>query len=226
VRTLSGTVCLGDDLRISATLDNVGAGHSFPSGATPDRRLWIEVVAYSGADVIYQSGVVPVGGKLHDVTDPDLWVIRDCLRTDQGSHTDLFWEAASVDAPNLIPAPVKQNINDPKTYTRSHVRKMFPGNGTLPVKPDRITFRVLLKPIGDDILDELVASGDLARADADAVPTFVLGGLLAPIAEWTPQKAAIPLIDALTRKQVTGCVSTSVQFTTATDDASSHARCF
>jgi hypothetical protein len=223
--TLSGTLCLGDDLKISAYLDNVGAGHSFPSGATPDRRLWVEVVAYSGADVIYRSGVVPVGGKLDDVTDPDLWVIRDCLRTETGAPTHLFWEAASVDPSNLIAAPVKQNINDPKTYTRSHVKKVFPASGALAVKPDRITFRVLLKPIGDDILDDLVASGDLAPADADAVPTFVLGGLLEPIAEWTPEKAAVPLIDALTRKPVAGCVSTSVQFTTATDDAVSHARC-
>jgi hypothetical protein len=223
--TLSGTVCLTDDLKINAYLDNVGAGHSFPSGATPDRRLWVEVVAYAGAQPIFQSGVVPVGGTLSNVDDPDAWVIRDCLRTADGSATHLFWQAASIAPPNLIAAPVKQDLQDPTTFTRSHVRKVFPAAGTLPAKPDRITLRVFLKPIGDDILDDLVASGDLARGHADAVPTFQLGGLLEPIAEWTPEKASRPLTDALTRKQVFGCVSTSAQFTTATDDASSHARC-
>ena len=224
--TLSGTVCLTDDLKINAYLDNVGAGHSFPSGATSDRRLWVEVVAYVGPDVIFRSGVVPAGGSLSSIVDdPDLWVIRDCLRTADGTATHLFWEAATVDPPNLIAAPVKQNIQDPKTFTRSHVKRVFPGAGALPAKPDRITLRVFLKPIGDDILSDLVASGDLAQTDADAMPTFQLGGLLEPIAEWTPEKASRPLTDAVTRQQVFGCVSTSVQFTTATDDAVSHARC-
>ena len=30
------------------TLENVTAGHGFPSGATPDRRAWIELTAYAG----------------------------------------------------------------------------------------------------------------------------------------------------------------------------------
>jgi hypothetical protein len=223
--TLSGTVCLTDDLKVNVFLDNAGAGHAFPSGATPDRRLWVEVVAYAGADVIFHSGAVPAGGTLSDVIDPDAWIIRDCLRKEDGTPTHLFWEAASLDPPNLIAAPVKQNIEDPSTFTRSHVRKTFPATGALPAKPDRITLRVFLKPIGDDILEDLVTSGDLARGDANAVPTYQVGGLLEPIGEWTPEKASKPLTDALTRQQVRGCVSTSAQFTTATDAALSHAHC-
>ncbi len=32
-----------DGGRIDVRLDNVGAGHMFPSGATADRRAWVEV---------------------------------------------------------------------------------------------------------------------------------------------------------------------------------------
>jgi hypothetical protein len=38
-----------DGGRIDYRLDNVGAGHMFPSGATADRRAWIEIVAYDAA---------------------------------------------------------------------------------------------------------------------------------------------------------------------------------
>ena len=33
--------------RMELTLENVTAGHGFPSGATPDRRAWIELTAYA-----------------------------------------------------------------------------------------------------------------------------------------------------------------------------------
>jgi hypothetical protein len=53
--------------------------------------------------------------------------------------------------------------------------------------PDRITAEVRVQPIGLEILDELVASGDLDPAVRDAMPTFTL----APTRlEWTP---AVPI---------------------------------
>ena len=42
--------------RFELTLDNVASGHAFPSGATPDRRAWVEIAAYAGDQTVYTSG--------------------------------------------------------------------------------------------------------------------------------------------------------------------------
>ncbi len=56
--TIQQTLCLNPQTnRLQLTLDNVGAsGHSWPSGATPDRRVWVELTAYQAGAVIYASG--------------------------------------------------------------------------------------------------------------------------------------------------------------------------
>jgi Cytochrome c554 and c-prime len=225
---LSGTVCLTDDLRIDVTLDNVGAGHSIPSGATSDRRLWIEIVATAAGQVIYQTGTVPAGQTLANIVDPDLWLVRDCLFDDSHASVDMFWAATTVGPFNLIPAGIRQNVNDPTSFTRSHVKTVFPVSGPLSTRPDRITLKVFLKPIGDDVLQDLVASGDLDPAIADQVPRLNPQGLLAAIAEWTPAKVNPAILDSQTRRPVVGlsCVTTPGNTYYALPTlAASHARC-
>src|SRR5262249_28143727 len=74
------TVCVNDAAgNIEVSLDNVAAGHSWPSGATQDRRAWVEVTAYAGETVLLHSGA-PVGGGAGAPTDadadadPNLWM--------------------------------------------------------------------------------------------------------------------------------------------------------
>ena len=60
--------------RIQVQLENIGAGHSFPSGAAQDRRVWVEVIARDQAgEIIYSSGVVGEEDRVVDVEadDPD-----------------------------------------------------------------------------------------------------------------------------------------------------------
>jgi hypothetical protein len=85
---------------IQVVLDNVSAGHLWPTGAVQDRRAWIEVIASSGGQVIYQSGAVPEGGDViaSAATDPDLWLLRDCMLDAQGQPVNMFWQAASHDS--------------------------------------------------------------------------------------------------------------------------------
>ena len=105
---LQGSLCVdAAGQKIEVSLDNVSAGHFWPSGATPDRRAWIEVTAYSGADVIYQSGNVPMDQTVETIPDPDLWLMRDCLFDDSQAPVHMFWDAASLSPPNQIPGPVK-----------------------------------------------------------------------------------------------------------------------
>ena len=181
---LQSAICL-DSVRshIEVTIDNPGSGHAFPSGATPDRRVWIELTAYQGDTVIYQSGHLGDNQTIETLPDPDLWLVRDCIYDNDKKETPFFWQAASLIS-NQFPAPAVLNIADPSSFTRSHLKKVYPADGTMALGqlPDRITLTVHVKPIGDDILAALVASGDLDAAIPPLVPTFQpLGGKL----EWT-----------------------------------------
>ena len=125
--------------RMELTLENVTAGHSWPSGATPDRRAWIELTAYAGGAVIYSSGgaaAFPLEGS----TDPDLWLMRDCLFDGAGQETKLFWEAASATG-NAVPGSVIQNVNDPTTFNRRTRRSSTRPTGMLPMMPDRVSLK-------------------------------------------------------------------------------------
>ena len=98
------------------------------------------------------------------------------------------------------------------------------------MQPDRVTLRVHVKAIGDDVLGDLVSTKDpsgngyLAPEVAAAVPEFVLGGAAA--IEWTPQTATAPTdIQTKTKDLRLLCVQTASQYRTLPDIAVSHARC-
>jgi hypothetical protein len=228
--TIQGTLCLTDDPtnpQIEVTLDNVGAGHSWPSGAVPDRRAWIAVTAYAGEQILYQSGVLPAGQSVEASAagDPDLWLVRDCLFDQAGAQTDLFWDAFSLSPSNQIPGSVKQSVLDPTTFYRSHLKYLYPAAAPLSARPDRITLNVVIKAVGDEVLDDLVGSNDLDPAVAQKVLSLTLGG--GAVMEWTAA-TAVPPTDIQTRAMVAGlhCVgSETTQYRALPTVAVSHARC-
>ena len=178
--TLAAELCVRGPGAPGATLlvvlDNVGAGHRWPSGAAQDRRAWVEVKAYSGDDVIYESGVVGDGQPISAAADPDLWWVRDCLLDGRGDIVHDFWEAAVVHT-NLLPGAVTSDPTDPAFYEGHRVR-VYPrptsSPPNLPVAPDRVSMSVHLLPIGLDVLDDLVESGDLDPAVRAAMGGFTL----------------------------------------------------
>jgi hypothetical protein len=79
--TVQSALCvrgLGTNKSLVVILDNVAAGHSFPSGVAHDRRAWVELTGYQGSEAVYASGVVPEGTSVTELKDPDLWLLRDC----------------------------------------------------------------------------------------------------------------------------------------------------
>jgi hypothetical protein len=204
--------------QIEVTLDNVGAGHGFPSGATPDRRAWVEVTAFAGGQPIYSSGGA-AASPLEDSVDPDLWLVRDCLFDAAGTERRMFWQAATV-VDNQLPGALTANITDPKSFM-SHRQRTFPsvaGQG-LSATPDRITLQVHLQAIGDDVLADLVASGDLDAAIPPQIAKYALAGAAL---EWTPSTATAEL--DLSSGIPKPCV-TSGLYNPAVTPAESHARC-
>jgi len=185
--TMQSAVCMepfGGGGQVSVIIDNAAAGHSFPSGSAQDRRLWIELIAYQGTNVVYQSGVVPDDQAVTSSTDPDLWLMRDCMFDQSGAQVHMFWEAASFET-NALPALTTFTLSDPNFY-QTHKVRFFPASGTpLTPAPDRITLRVRLRAMGLDVLDDLIASGDLDPRFRMAIPTLTAGGTL----EWTQAAA-------------------------------------
>jgi hypothetical protein len=185
--TLQGAVCVTAAGGIRVVLDPVSVGHQWPSGATQDRRVWVEVRAFKNGAPIYQSGVVPDGGTPTTVqNDPDLWLLRDCMFGVDGGQVDMFWQAASTEGNELAALNSFSGTNS-GTYT--HRVQLFPRTGNpLPMKPDDVQVRVWIQPVGLDVLGDLVDSGDLDAGVIASMPTFQVS-LTGPTStaplEWT-----------------------------------------
>ena len=157
--TLQSALCVagvqGGAPAIFAIIDNVGAGHKFPSGAAQDRRAWVEITAYQGGNVIYQSGVVPPGTEPTKLVDPDFWLIRDCSLDADGNEVHMFWEVKESD-PNLLPVLSTFDRGKQEFYMM-HQLQRFPRNPreALSAIPDRVTMSVWLLAFPLDVFDKL-----------------------------------------------------------------------
>jgi hypothetical protein len=215
--------------KLMLTLDNTGAsGHSWPSGATPDRRAWVELTAYQSGAVIYASGNSEAAGSfasalpLEDHSpDPDLWLIRDCIYDAGGAQVDMFWQAVTLAPSNQLPGLLIQNATMPSTY-QTHFTLAYPSAGGLPATPDHVTVAVHLQAIGDDVLDSLVASSDLDPSVPPQIARYTLGG--GAMLDWTPSGAGtFQATDSVTGAIMT-CVATGAYKSNITI-TTSHAHC-
>jgi len=170
-----------DDMqsRVRVTLENVGAGHKWPSGASHDRRAWVEVKAYLDGQPtpVYQSGVVADG---EDVTAlGDAWLIRDNLTgVDDPKEPHMFWDVTkSVSA--TLPARTSNKLTTDEAFN-NHRARDFPQamSMSIPAPADytrlRVTVRLRLQPMGFDVLDDLIGSGHLDASLRAKMPIFDL----------------------------------------------------
>ncbi len=177
-RAIAATLCVQpgqSGLEMLVILDNVLAGHAFPSGVTHSRRAWVELEAFDGGTKIFSSGVVADDMPIVSIEDDHLWLMRSRIFDEEGKEVHFSWRARSMES-NLLPPGVTSDPSDPRF---SHaVEKSYP----LPSLPTRVTMRVRMRPIGLEMFDELVEAGDLEQSVIDAVPTLTLAGTEL---EWT-----------------------------------------
>jgi mono/diheme cytochrome c family protein len=164
-----------DGVEVSATLDNALVGHAWPSGATHNRRAWLELVAYAGATVVYSSGLVSPDEAVTASPSAPLLLLRERLFDDSGQPTLFMWNATTGQSLLLEPA-----AGDPLHSTQTAAVKV-------PASVDRVTARVRMRPIDYDVVDALVASGDLAPSLAKGLPTLTVE---ATVQEWTADRGA------------------------------------
>lgn len=171
--TLVADICVFQDAGLTSIhviLENVAAGHSWTSGAAADRRAWVELEAFDGAgNIVFESGKVAEGQALVELDDPQLFRIGDKLLGESGEEVHMFWEAADYETA-LLPGPTALSPLDPG-WRDTHVTHIYSVPGAV---PERIAMRVKIRPFGLDIVDDLVASGDLDPAIRSEIPTFTL----------------------------------------------------
>jgi hypothetical protein len=160
---------IGAGVQVILDLENLAAGHSWPSGAAQDRRAWVEIVARSGGTKTYVSGAIPAGTAVASFSDPDLWWFGDELVGEGGgAPVHMFWEASDYRS-NLLPAMTALSPLDP-VFVDPHKRRDYP----IPGVPDEIEAKVHVRPIDYDVIDDLIGSGDLDASVRSAIPTFTL----------------------------------------------------
>jgi nitrate/TMAO reductase-like tetraheme cytochrome c subunit len=166
--TLVAKLCVAPpqgDTSVAVTLDDAFAGHGFPSGALHDRRAWVELVARANGAEVASFGVVAEGAPV--TTAGGTWVLTETLFDASKKPVPFLWDAFSAAIEQLPPA-VTNVPTDPRWI--HSVTKTF----AVPPTTDEIAMRVRIIPIGLEVLDDLIASGDLAPALRAAMPVFDL----------------------------------------------------
>jgi hypothetical protein len=164
----------GENAAIFVTLENASAGHAFPSGAAQDRRVWVQLSAHRGDELLFQSGHAEPNEPLVELEDENLWLFMDHIFDADDRPATHFWNAQRIESA-LIPA---LTTFDPaaRDFLNNHVTRRYPRSRdeSIPGVPDRVSVLVRVRPVGLEILEDLNRSGHLAREIIDAAPTFDL----------------------------------------------------
>ncbi len=153
---------------IAVTLRNRVAGHGFPSGAAPDRRAWVELIAYDGEDVVFESGVVAEDERLN-LDDPGLWWMGDRLIGADGKPVHMFWEVEGYES-FALPGPQTSDPEDERFAATARTRRFVVADAS----PSRVTLRVRLRAVDLGVVDDLIDSGDLDASIRDRIPHYEL----------------------------------------------------
>jgi hypothetical protein len=119
--------------------------------------------------VVFSSGVVADQQDVLTITDPNLWIFRERLLDANGNEVKFMWQAVKTDGTFLTPS-VTNDPNAPGYYhALSHTYDV-------PPNADKITMRLRVIAIGYDVIDALIASGDLDASLRPNIPVFTLAG--------------------------------------------------
>lgn len=160
-------LCWSPASGIRIQVDNIAAGHTVPSGASQDRRIWLDVKAYGpgSAEPAFTSGAVSPGVPATSLEPPAV-ILRDVAKKLDGSVAHMFWDVASYES-NTVPVATPSNQGAHSRYFSFDLADTL---GSL--QPDRVTATVRVEPIGLDVLDDLIESQHLSASVRDAMPRF------------------------------------------------------
>jgi hypothetical protein len=151
------------------------AGHNMPTGASQDRRMWVEVHGLDDAGVEqYGLGVIADGEIEQTPEAPHPCMYREYMLDDQGHETHDFWEAAVVDRAlgKRLPYKVAGSCLDPICHSVSCTFQ--PPLSTVAEPSPQIEVRVRMRPMGMDVLSDLVSTGHLSPDVPALMPTMTV----------------------------------------------------
>ena len=166
------------------------AGHNQPSGAAQDRRMWLEFLAYDADGKLLDASSGNIADDEpedeHDRDpnhDPHLLMFRDRIFDAQAKPVHMFWEAApSKEHPEGFEGSALPVSSTTYIEGKHTILKQYRASDSQGKPPARVTARLRMRAIGQDVLNDLVASGDLEPAIARRMPTLSFGAKI----EWTP----------------------------------------
>jgi hypothetical protein len=199
-QTLSVKLCVSALVgKTTVTIENLTGGHDVPSGASQDRRMWVELHAFDQSGERFSSGEVPSGTAVTALQDPNLWLFRDVTLDKSGQPAHMFWDVASLDTSGqkTIPAPETTDPLAARYHIELVTRTYDTMNGGKSPLFERVWVTVHVQPIGRDVLENLFpgAAADGGAQDPggilSAMPTYDLipnkgdGGVTTTLL-WTP----------------------------------------
>jgi hypothetical protein len=161
---------------VQVSLLNARIGHAWPTGATHDRRAWVELRAFAGGTEVWSRGAAPGDAPPDPAVTPDAILLGGTLVDDHERPVKFLWEATGTHTRVLAP----RTLNLPGVPVPLTERYVVPTAGV-----DRVTMRVRVTPFAPDVLDALVTSGDLDAKTRAAVPVF---SLASTTLEWTKDR--------------------------------------
>ncbi len=146
------------------------AGHQMPSGVLSDRRMWLEVTAWdaAGTEVLRTDQIADGELEIKTPRDPRFCVFREQILDAQGKEVHMFWEAAkSGPESNALPPQTEPGV-------RHYAECSYSTDGALIDPPARIQVHLRMRPMGVDVLQDLVDSGHLDPKYVTLMPTFTV----------------------------------------------------
>jgi hypothetical protein len=184
---LCATLCVNPaatgGTNVDIFLHNEFSGHSFPSGAAQDRRVWVDFEVFAGDESLLASGAIPddqsVDAYAASGVDPNLWLFRDRMLDEAGNEVHMFWEARDVESDLLLASSILSPSGDASTWQarRFHVESDA---------VDLVTMAGRMRAMDLAVVDDLIASGDLDPAIRGTIPTLPLAAWQLT---WTPALA-------------------------------------
>jgi hypothetical protein len=150
------------------------AGHNIPSGATQDRRLWVEITGYDAAKApLYTIGAIE-DGQLEEPAGqpPHPCMLRDYVTDQNGQETHDFWEMANRDTTRGKAMPFRPKGSTAPNHTQECV--LNPPLQFAQIEPETIEVRLRMRPMGMDVLQDLVSTNHLSPAIPPLMQTMTV----------------------------------------------------
>lgn len=145
-------------------------GHHFPSGAAQDRRLWVELIAYDETmNELYRIGEIGPQQVEETREGEHPCLFREWLWDAAGEHTHDFWEAATKTGKLM---PFASSAGAALGHTASCQFRPPIALATTP--PAFVDLIMQMRPMGIDVLQDLVSTGHLTPDVVTRMPTFTV----------------------------------------------------